>query len=65
MATWPLIKRNKVEDSKVSVPVEACAASEDPDLSALAQQVRVRVADGAVTHTKVTRHVVARTVVEP
>ncbi|KAJ3528888.1 hypothetical protein NM688_g7933 [Phlebia brevispora] len=36
MMTWPLIQRNKVEDSKVSVPVKACSESENVVLAELA-----------------------------
>ncbi|OBZ74746.1 Histone-lysine N-methyltransferase, H3 lysine-36 specific [Grifola frondosa] len=32
MMTWPLIQRNKVEDSKINVPVELCAQSENEGL---------------------------------
>ncbi|KAH9921135.1 uncharacterized protein B0H18DRAFT_1022083 [Fomitopsis serialis] len=39
MMTWPLIQRNKVEDSKVNVPVQTCAQSEDQGLAQLAQKV--------------------------
>lgn len=39
MSTWPLIQRNKVEDSKVSVPVQACTKSEDEPLAELAKKV--------------------------
>jgi hypothetical protein len=28
MSTWPLISRNKVEDSKVSAPVQRCTESD-------------------------------------
>lgn len=40
MSTWPLIQRNKVEDSKVSVPVQACAESQNETIAGLAQKVR-------------------------
>jgi len=39
MMTWPLIQRNKVEDSKVNVPVQTCAQSENQGLAELAQKV--------------------------
>jgi hypothetical protein len=39
MTTWPLISRNKVEDSKVSVPVERCTESENVVLKKAAQDV--------------------------
>ncbi|KAF8804407.1 hypothetical protein BYT27DRAFT_7107098 [Phlegmacium glaucopus] len=37
MSTWPLLNRNKVQDSKVHVPVEACAALENEVVKSLAQ----------------------------
>ena len=39
MMTWPLIQKNKVEDSNVSVPVKACAESENVVLKELAEKV--------------------------
>ena len=39
MSTWPLISRNKVEDSKVLAPVEKCAESENVVLQKAAQDV--------------------------
>ena len=39
MTTWPLISRNKVEDSKVCVPVERCTESENVVLKKAAQDV--------------------------
>ncbi|KAF7793530.1 hypothetical protein EIP86_004644 [Pleurotus ostreatoroseus] len=39
MMTWPLIQKNKVEDSKVSVPVKACAESENVVLKELAEKL--------------------------
>ncbi|KAI0248399.1 hypothetical protein BJV78DRAFT_1379249 [Lactifluus subvellereus] len=39
MSTWPLISRNKVEDSKVSVPVERCTESENTVLKKAAQDL--------------------------
>ena len=39
MSTWPLIQRNKVEDSKVNVPVRLCAESDNEVVSALAKRV--------------------------
>ncbi|KAI8990416.1 hypothetical protein BD414DRAFT_483561 [Trametes punicea] len=39
MSTWPLIQRNKVEDSKVNVPVRLCAESDNEALSALAKRL--------------------------
>ncbi|KAL6308930.1 hypothetical protein BKA93DRAFT_724617 [Sparassis latifolia] len=39
MMTWPLIQRNKVEDSKVNVPVQACAQSENAVLAELAKKL--------------------------
>lgn len=40
MVTWPLIQRNKVEDSKINEPVEACAESDVPALAEIAKKVR-------------------------
>ncbi|KAH9969992.1 hypothetical protein BGW80DRAFT_1176844 [Lactifluus volemus] len=39
MSTWPLISRNKVEDSKVSVPVQRCTESENTVLKRAAQDL--------------------------
>jgi hypothetical protein len=39
MSTWPLISRNKVEDSKVSMPVQRCTESENLVLKKAAQNV--------------------------
>ena len=39
MSTWPLLNRNKVQDSKVHVPVEACATHENEIVKSLAQKV--------------------------
>ncbi|KAI0287878.1 hypothetical protein BC826DRAFT_1041913 [Russula brevipes] len=39
MSTWPLISRNKVEDSKVSVPVQRCTESENVVLKKAAQDL--------------------------
>ncbi|KAI0298466.1 hypothetical protein B0F90DRAFT_1818675 [Multifurca ochricompacta] len=39
MNTWPLISRNKVEDSKVSVPVQRCAESENAVLKKAAEDL--------------------------
>ncbi|KAH9920885.1 SET domain-containing protein [Epithele typhae] len=36
MKTWPLIQRNKVEDSKVTVPVKQCTSSQNEALASLA-----------------------------
>ena len=41
--TWPLIQRNKVEDSKVDVPVKVCAESENEVLAEQAKKVRAYV----------------------
>jgi histone-lysine N-methyltransferase SETD2 len=43
MSTWPLISRNKVEDSKVNVPVERCIESENVVLKKASQDVRAAV----------------------
>lgn len=40
MLTWPLLHKNKVEDSKVHIPVSVFAESEDERIKGLAQQVR-------------------------
>ena len=39
MTTWPLIQRNKVEDSKVDVPVQQCAESDHEGLATLAKKL--------------------------
>ncbi|KAI0354309.1 SET domain-containing protein [Trametes cingulata] len=39
MSTWPLIQRNKVEDSKVNVPVRVCAQSDNETVSMLAKKL--------------------------
>lgn len=41
MATWPLIQRNKVEDSKVNISVKVCSESENVVLAELATNVCV------------------------
>ena len=38
--TWPLLHRNKVEDSKIEEPVQQCVQSEDERLKTLAEKVR-------------------------
>jgi hypothetical protein len=43
MNTWPLISRNKVEDSKVCIPVERCTESENVVLKKAARDVRAAV----------------------
>ena len=43
MSTWPLIQRNKVEDSKINIPVEAFAQSEHQNVADLAKKVRRRI----------------------
>jgi len=40
METWPLLQRNKVDDSKVTIPVKVCAESENETVKTLAQKVR-------------------------
>ena len=37
--TWPLIQRNKVEDSKINIPVEKCAESDNEALATLAKKL--------------------------
>ena len=39
MSTWPLISRNKVEDSKVSIPVQSCTESDNLVLKKAAEEV--------------------------
>ncbi|TFK37690.1 hypothetical protein BDQ12DRAFT_607516 [Crucibulum laeve] len=39
MSTWPLLNRNKVEDSKVIVPVQACTALGNEAVKTLAQNL--------------------------
>lgn len=41
MGTWPLISRNKVEDSKVSVPIQRCTESDNVVLKKAAEDVGV------------------------
>ena len=44
MSSWPLLNRNKVEDSKVIIAVQDLAQLADPKISPLAQEVRRIVA---------------------
>lgn len=39
MMNWPLIQRNKVEDSKITEPVQKCASSDNEVVSNLAKEV--------------------------
>ena len=39
MSTWPLISRNKVEDSKVSEPVQRCTESDNLVLKKASEEV--------------------------
>ena len=39
MSTWPLISRNKVEDSKVCAPIERCTESDNVVLKKAAEDV--------------------------
>jgi [histone H3]-lysine36 N-trimethyltransferase len=39
MSTWPLISRNKVEDSKVNVPIQRCTESDNIVLKKAAEDV--------------------------
>ncbi|KAH7907254.1 hypothetical protein BJ138DRAFT_522413 [Hygrophoropsis aurantiaca] len=39
MGNWPLIQRNKVDDSKIRVPVQACAHSDHDTMKELAQKL--------------------------
>jgi len=40
MVTWPLLNRNKVQDSKVNVPVEVCAGLDNEAVKTKAQKVQ-------------------------
>ncbi len=48
MSSWPLVNRNKVEDSKVILSVQGIAQLADPKLSTLAQKVRRTILPGPV-----------------
>lgn len=39
MSRWPLIQRNKVDDSKITIPVRVCLESENETMKGLAQKV--------------------------
>ncbi|KAF8154094.1 hypothetical protein B0H34DRAFT_661470 [Crassisporium funariophilum] len=39
MSTWPLLNRNKVQDSKVQGPVEACAVLDNETIKNMSQQL--------------------------
>jgi [histone H3]-lysine36 N-trimethyltransferase len=39
MTSWPLLQRNKVDDSKVTTPVMLCAESENETVQTLAKKV--------------------------
>jgi [histone H3]-lysine36 N-trimethyltransferase len=39
MSKWPLIARNKVDDSKISEPVQRCTNSDNESLKNAAQKV--------------------------
>jgi len=41
MTSWPLLQRNKVDDSKVTTPVMLCAESENETVKTLAKKVRL------------------------
>lgn len=41
MRDWPLLNRNKIEDSHIEEPVQTCACSEDTELKSLAKSVSV------------------------
>jgi histone-lysine N-methyltransferase SETD2 len=41
METWPLMNKNKVEDSQVHIPVEGFSKLEDERVKLLAQKVRL------------------------
>lgn len=42
LPTWPLINRNKVEDSKIEVPMQAFVEGHNENLKNLAEQVSSR-----------------------
>ncbi|KAG1732683.1 uncharacterized protein EDB91DRAFT_1302092 [Suillus paluster] len=39
MVRWPLIQRNKVDDSKITIPVRVCLESDNETMKGLAQKV--------------------------
>lgn len=39
MGRWPLIQRNKVDDSKITIPVRVCLESENETMKGLAQKL--------------------------
>ncbi|KAG0706271.1 hypothetical protein DFH29DRAFT_191520 [Suillus ampliporus] len=39
MVRWPLIQRNKVDDSKITIPVRVCLESENETMKGLAQKL--------------------------
>ena len=41
MTNWPLLARNKVDDSRITVPVQACSDSENEVIKVLAKKVVV------------------------
>jgi histone-lysine N-methyltransferase SETD2 len=43
MTTWPLLNRNKVEDSRVIVPVQACVEQDNLAVKELAQKASLYV----------------------
>ena len=48
MTTWPLEKRNKVEDSKIADPVKKYAEMEDETVKNVASKVR---------HNRLAKHI--------
>ena len=48
MSSWPLVNRNKVEDSKVILSVQGISQLADSKLSTLAQKVRRTILPGSV-----------------
>lgn len=65
MMTWPLIQRNKVDDSKVAVPVEACAASDNEVLASMANNVRALLLLVLTYCRLLTFHTASGAVVDP
>jgi hypothetical protein len=45
MSKWPLLSRNKIDDSKISEPVQRCTESESENLKVAAQRVSLRFLD--------------------
>jgi hypothetical protein len=60
MTTWPLLARNKVDDSKITVPVQACYASENEVIKDLAKKVIPSFATDFYTFTHSLSYAAAR-----